>query len=80
MKKWYSKLILLPLLALYEDGYTGPHLQTATYERAKKAAPGWDVYELERQWREWIAKKGLPEKPDAAFIAFCRNKFNRENR
>jgi hypothetical protein len=52
----------------------GPHLRTATYERAKQAAPGWDVYELERQWREWIAKKGLPQKPDAAFVAFCRKK------
>lgn len=63
----------------YEE-HSGPHLQTATYERAKKAAPGWDVYELERQWREWIEKKGLPERPDAAFVAFCRNKFNRQNR
>jgi hypothetical protein len=58
----------------------GPHLRTATYERAKQAAPGWDVYELERQWREWIAKKGLPQKPEAAFIAFCRKKFARKGR
>ena len=58
----------------------GPHLQTATYEHAKKVAPGWDVYELERQWREWIEKKGLPQKPDAAFVAFCRKKAVRENR
>ena len=58
----------------------GPHLRTATYEQAKKAAPGWDVYELERQWREWIEKKGPPQKPDAAFVAFCRNKAARENR
>ena len=57
----------------------GPHLRTATYERAKQAAPGWDIYELERQWREWIAKKGPPQKPDAAFIAFCRNKAARRN-
>lgn len=52
----------------------GPHLWTSTYERAKQAAPGWDVYELERQWREWISKKELPQKPDSAFIAFCRKK------
>ena len=57
----------------------GPHLRTATYERAKQAAPGWDVYELERQWREWIAKKGPPQKPDAAFVAFCRKKALRGN-
>lgn len=64
--------LLLPL-AIHE-GYEGPLLQTSTYERARKAAPGWDVYELERQWREWIAKKGSPQKPDAAFVAFCRKK------
>lgn len=69
--------LLLPL-PIYE-GHTGPHLRTSTYEMAKQAAPGWDVYELERQWREWIAKKGPPQKPDAAFIAFCRNKAARGN-
>jgi hypothetical protein len=64
--------LLLPLPI--HEGHTGPHLRTATYEHAKKAAPGWDVYELERQWREWIEKKGPPQKPDAAFVAFCRKK------
>ena len=64
--------LLLPL-PIYE-GNTGPHLRTSTYEMARKAAPGWDVYELERQWREWIEKKGTPQKPEAAFLAFCRKK------
>ena len=65
--------LLLPL-PIHQEGHEGPLLQTATYERVRKAAPGWDVYELERQWREWIAKKGAPQKPDAAFVAFCRKK------
>ena len=65
---------LLPPLPLTE----GPHLRTSTYEHAKKAAPGWDVYELERQWREWIANKEPPQKPDTAFVAFCRKKAVRE--
>lgn len=69
---------LLLQLPIYER-HTGPHLRTSTYEMAKQATPGWDVYELERQWREWIKKKGIPQKPDAAFIAFCRNKFTRES-
>jgi hypothetical protein len=69
--------LLLPL-PIYE-GNTGPHLRTSTYEMARKAAPGWDVYELERQWREWIEKKGTPQKPEAAFLAFCRRKAAREN-
>jgi hypothetical protein len=64
--------LLLPLPDFQEQ--SGPHLKTNTYEMARKAAPGWDVYELERQWREWIEKKGAPRKPDAAFIAFCRKK------
>ena len=53
------------------------HLMTSDFERAKAAAPGWDVYRLESEWREWIAKKGNPEKPGPAFIAFCRQKYER---
>ena len=50
-------------------------LQTETYEKAKRAALGLDVYSLEQDWREWIAKTGkLPEKPDGAFIGFCKRK------
>jgi len=68
--------LLLPLPDF--QGREGPFLKIQTYEMARKAAPGWDVYELERQWREWIEKKGLPQKSDAAFIAFCRKKAARE--
>lgn len=50
-------------------------LSTIDYENAKKVAPGYDIYELERQWREWIANKPLPRKPGAAFIAFCTRKY-----
>jgi plasmid replication initiation protein len=50
-------------------------LKPETYEKAKEAAPGLDINNLETQWREWIAKKKEPPKrPDAAFIAFCRKK------
>jgi|APTNR8051073442_1049403.scaffolds.fasta_scaffold03322_3 hypothetical protein len=68
--------LLLPLPDF--QGREGPFLKTQAYEMARKAAPGWDVYELERQWREWIEKKGIPQKPDAAFIAFCRKKATHE--
>jgi len=44
-------------------------LATETYEKAKKVAPGWDVYALEQDWRAWIADKELPKNPDAAFIS-----------
>ena len=54
-------------------------LKTATYEKARQVAPRWDVYALENEWKEWIAKKGeLPKNPDAAFIGFCKQKAQRE--
>lgn len=52
----------------------GPLLRPDTYERAKTFAPGWDVYALAEQWREWIEKKGMPKNPDGAFIGFCKKK------
>jgi plasmid replication initiation protein len=51
-----------------------PLLRTETYEKAKRAAPGWDIYRLEAEWREWSAGHEPPHHPDAAFIAFCRKK------
>lgn len=55
--------------------FAGPPLKPATYEKAHQAAPGWDIYALEQQWREWIAKKGAaPKRPDGAFVGFCRRK------
>lgn len=50
-------------------------LLTETYERAKAAAPGYDVYFLEIEWREYIQKNGIkPNSPDAAFVGFCKKK------
>ena len=49
-------------------------LMPIDYERAKAVAPRWDIYELERQWQEWIANKEKPTNPGAAFVAFCRKK------
>lgn len=56
------------------------HLSTETYEKAKKVAPGWDVYALEQDWREWIADKEAPKNPDAAFIGFCKQRFQKKGR
>lgn len=48
-----------------------------TYHEARLAAPGFDVYELEKQWRNWVQMSGAepPRNPDAAFIGFC-SKWN----
>ena len=40
------------------------------YHDAKLVAPGWDVYYLEREWREWVTEP--PRDVDAAFVGFCR--------
>lgn len=45
------------------------------YEKAREAAPGWDVYFLENEWRMWMDEP--PRDPDAAFIGFCRKWFGR---
>lgn len=51
-------------------------LPTSAYEMAREAAPGYDVYYLETEWREWMEKTGKkPDKnPGKAFVGFCRKK------
>ena len=53
-------------------------LRLDSYERAKLAAPGLDVYVLEQQWREFNqGREDQIKNPDAAFIAFCRTHARR---
>lgn len=53
-----------------------------TYDAARDAAPGWDIYHLEQEWRTWMADGGLdaPKSPDKAFLGFCRKWFERRGR
>lgn len=53
-------------------------LSADTYDKAKEVAPGWDVYVLDQEWREWMTE--APRNPDAAFIGFCRKWFERRGR
>ena len=55
-------------------------LSTSVYEQAKKVAPGWDVYRLAEEWREWAANKPRPDNPDGAFVNFCRSKYQKDGR
>ena len=57
---------------------TLPFLMTDTYDKAREAAPGWDIYALEREWREWAEGKKPPANPDRAFVAFCRKKHRQQ--
>ncbi|MCB1810895.1 MAG: replication initiator protein A, partial [Candidatus Competibacteraceae bacterium] len=47
-----------------------PHLSPAIYEQAKQYAPGWDVYYIEQEWRDWLTEP--PRNADAAFLGFCK--------
>lgn len=50
-------------------------LRTESYDRARELAPGWDVYVLEAEWREWVTKKKItPKSPNAHFQAFCKRR------
>jgi len=50
-------------------------LKADTYIKAKRHAAGWDIYALENDWRDWIAKEGISVRnADAHFIDFCKGK------
>lgn len=53
-------------------------LSSAAYENGRAAAPGWDVYFLEMEWRSWMSE--APRDPDAAFVGFCRKWYERRGR
>jgi plasmid replication initiation protein len=56
-----------------------PVLDPETFHDARTVAPGYDVYALQEQWREWwLDSGGLPLKSaDAAFIGFCKRRYER---
>jgi hypothetical protein len=57
-----------------------PLLDAETYNEARIVAPGYDVYYLEEQWREFWLASGKPElkSPDAAFIGFCKHRHQQK--
>lgn len=58
------------------------YLSPDTMTEARLAAPGWDIYVLEVEWRNWMADGGLdaPKNPDKAFLGFCKKWFERRGR
>lgn len=55
-----------------------PSLRPETHERARDAAPGWDIRYLEEEWRDWMVEP--PRDADAAFVGFCRKWFEKRGR
>jgi hypothetical protein len=53
-----------------------PTLDPETYNDARIVAPGYDIYQLENEWRSFWVESGRPElkSPDAAFIGFCKRR------
>jgi hypothetical protein len=56
-----------------------PLLDPETYHDARTVAPGYDIHYLETEWRSFWVDSGRPElkNPDAAFIGFCKSRYNR---
>ena len=56
-----------------------PTLDLETYNDARIVAPGYDVYYLEQEWRNFWVETGKPElkNPDAAFIGFCKRRHDK---
>ena len=49
-------------------------LDPEAYHDARSAAPGWDVYLLEREWRSWLGDNEIePKYPTRHFIKFCNS-------
>lgn len=51
-------------------------LKAETYEKARRVAPAYDVYYLEKEWQAfWVNTGKLKlQSPDAAFISFCKKR------
>lgn len=64
------------------DEISSIKLSPQAYEAAREAAPGWDVYHLEQEWRTWMDDGGLdaPKIPDKAFVGFSRKWFEKRGR
>jgi hypothetical protein len=62
-----------------DDSGDLPSLPRRAYDEGRAAAPGYVIYQLEQQWREWWASSGKPsiDNPAAAFVGFCRSRHQR---
>jgi plasmid replication initiation protein len=46
-----------------------------TRDLARRLAPGWDIYNLEDEWRSWVHDKAIVVKdPDKHFLSFCKKR------
>lgn len=61
--------------AVEEEVYEGL-LDPGAHEDARAAAPGWDIYYLETEWRRWCGQQEIePKRPGKHFASFCASWF-----
>jgi len=62
------------------EPWAGP-LEGEAYEAARAAAPSWDVYRLEQEWRSWLGENDMvPRNPGRHFVRFCESWFAKRGR
>lgn len=57
-----------------------PPFSPLAFEEAKKVAPSYDVYYLEREFREWWSNSGksVPDHLTKDFVGFCKARHKRK--
>lgn len=68
--------------ALASPALSKIRLDPEAYHDARTVAPGWDVYVLEQEWRQWMHEYDVepPRNPTKAFIGFCRKHAQKHGR
>jgi plasmid replication initiation protein len=60
--------------------WSGP-LDGDIFGDARAAAPGWDVYFLEQEWRNWLGENEIvPTHPERHFVKFCKSWYDKRGR
>jgi len=78
MVTFYNRGSMKPVAA--NDAWSG-FLDNRGYEDARNAAPGWDVYQLEQEWRIWLGENEIvPKQPEKHFAKFCATWFEKRGR
>ena len=67
-------------LVLERSGEDAPRLDPDIHNDVRIVAPGYDPHWLEREWRDMWVDTGKPpvRNPDAAFLAFCRRRAEKQ--
>lgn len=56
-------------------------LDPEAYNDARTAAPGWDVYMLEHEWRSWLGENEIePKAPARHYVKFCQSWHEKRGR